>query len=171
MNIWTADVIYVAFYQSDRYFSLWLWRLHLMLYFFDVRLPRCFHFSWRVMVLSFLWTMSGNSNSWSCISSISLIEHFYSYNLLTLGVHFHGALSYRNLYIGNKLISIIPISSIYKHYDFKIMVISFRMLYHFTWNLKTNLNIVSNLDFNFISNKNDNYKHKFVHDVTSCLWT
>ena len=41
----------------------------------------------------------------------------------------------------------------------KIVLISFRMLYHFTWNLKANLNIVSNLDLNLISNKNDNHRH------------
>ena len=48
-----------------------------------------------------------------------------------LGV-FYGALSPGVLYIGHKLNSRIPISVIAKYRYFKIMVISFRMLYHYT---------------------------------------
>ena len=51
-----------------------------------------------------------------------------------------------------------------------MMVISFRMLYHYTWNSKTNLDIVSSLDLNIISNKNDNHKHKLAHDLIICIW-
>ena len=83
---------------------------------------------------------------------------------------FYGALSPGVIYIGHKLIRIIPISLISKYYYIKILVISFRMLYHYTWNSKTNLNIVSSLDLNFISNKNDNHKHKHAHDLIICIW-
>ena len=62
---------------------------------------------------------------------------------------FNGALSPGVFYIGNRLISKIPISVKSKYYYFKI---SFRMLYNFTENLKTNPNIVSSLDLNFTSN-------------------
>ena len=82
---------------------------------------------------------------------------------------FYGALSPGVIYIGHKLIRIIPISLISKYYYIKIMVISFRMLYHYTWNSKTNLNIVSSLDLNIISNKNDNHKHKHAHDTPPAI--
>ena len=62
-------------------------------------------------------------------------------------VTFYGTLSPDVLYIGHRLLNIIPILLIYKYYQFKITVISFKMLYDFTWNLKTNLNTVSNFDF------------------------
>ena len=83
---------------------------------------------------------------------------------------FYGALSPGVIYIGYKLIRIIPISLTSKYYYVKIMVISFRMMYHYTWNSKTNLNIVSSLDLNIISNKNDNHKHKHSHDMIICIW-
>ena len=83
---------------------------------------------------------------------------------------FYGALSPGVIYIGHKSIRIIPISLISKYYYVKIMVISFRMLYHYIWNSKTNLNIVSSLDLNIISNKNDNHKHKHAHDLIICIW-
>ena len=63
------------------------------------------------------------------------------------------------------------ISELYKYYYFhKIMVILFRMLYHLTQNLKTSPNIVSSLDVNVISNKNNNHKCKYAPDLVICIW-
>ena len=43
------------------------------------------------------------------------------------------------------------------------------MLYIVTWNSETNLNIVSSLNLNIISNKNDNHKHKHAQGVIICI--
>ena len=84
---------------------------------------------------------SSDTTHWS---EVAWMFSFFATFLFST-MDFYGALSPGVIYIGHKLIRIILISLISKYYYIKIMVVSFRMLYNYTWNSKTNLNIVFGL--------------------------
>ena len=134
----------------------------------SLRYPKCFRFPLRAV--SFLMNYGWEFEP-IVINILNYpIKHFYSNILLGRGSivlgTFDGALSPSVLYIEHKLASKAAMSLLSKYYYLKIKAISFQILYHYTWNLKTYLNIVLSLDLIFISNKNDNHEQTYAHDVT-----
>ena len=116
-------------------FSPWHWRLHLKCSTLVGGSGNVWIFRYGTLVFfSEPWMGIRTHNHqcpWFLRYNISVRISCWILVSILLGT-FYGDLSPGALYIGRKLMSIIPISVISKYYYFKIMVISFRMLYHLT---------------------------------------